>query len=207
MLTLRRTEDGRLHLVVRDRAHWGGQGVQTAVARESFTSTFFNVDEALQAATFQADWELEMIAKAAELVRATSESFVKLGVSDLPSSSLTSSRLTTTWSATCILYDPALSAAVYSLHLVNLPTHILDHFQNNKHFCIWVLCMVTTTTDGVSPQCKEYAAVRPYKYRNAWAKIRQIEHHSIHPPKCVTIRSSCPTSADTNCHYNPYTCR
>jgi hypothetical protein len=64
VLTLRRTEDGEVKFIwwfatmrtEEDKV----EGTQTAV--ESFTSSFVDVDEALQKATFQAD--REVIAKA-----------------------------------------------------------------------------------------------------------------------------------------------
>ena len=71
MLTLRRTEDGTVKFIWWFATVRTGEekveGTQTAV--ENFTSAFFDVDEALQMAKFQAD--REVIAKAVELVRET----------------------------------------------------------------------------------------------------------------------------------------
>ncbi|KAI0295140.1 hypothetical protein B0F90DRAFT_1638291 [Multifurca ochricompacta] len=73
MLTLRRTENGGVvkfiwwFVTVRREGEDKVEGTQTAV--ESFESSFFEVDEALRVATFQAD--RDVIARAVELVRAT----------------------------------------------------------------------------------------------------------------------------------------
>ena len=71
MLTLRRTEEGEVKFIWWFATVRTGEdkvdGTQTAV--ESFESAFFDVEKALQVATFQAD--REVIAKAVELVRAT----------------------------------------------------------------------------------------------------------------------------------------
>ena len=71
MLTLRRTEVGEVKFIWWFTTIRTGEdkveGTQTAV--ESFESRFFDVDEALLTAKFQAD--REVIAKAVELVRAT----------------------------------------------------------------------------------------------------------------------------------------
>ncbi|KAH9178050.1 hypothetical protein EDB89DRAFT_1844033 [Lactarius sanguifluus] len=71
MLTLRRTEDGVVKFIWWFATVRTGEdkveGTQTAV--ESFESAFFEVEEALRVATFQAD--REVIAKAVELVRGT----------------------------------------------------------------------------------------------------------------------------------------
>ena len=71
MLTLRRTEEGEVKFIWWFATVRTGEdkveGTQTAV--ESFESAFFDVDEALKVATFQAD--REVIARAVELVRAT----------------------------------------------------------------------------------------------------------------------------------------
>ncbi|SRR6266702_571029 len=71
MLTLRRTEDGVVKFIWWFATVRTGEdkveGTQTAV--ENFESAFFDVEEALRVATFQAD--REVIAKAVELVRAT----------------------------------------------------------------------------------------------------------------------------------------
>ena len=69
MLTLRHTEGGVVKFIWWYAAVRTGEekveGTQTAV--ENFESAFFDVDEALEVATFQAD--REVIAKAVELVR------------------------------------------------------------------------------------------------------------------------------------------
>ena len=71
MLTLRHTEGGVVKFIWWYAAVRTGEekveGTQTAV--ENVESEFFDVDDALQVATFQAD--REVIAKAVELVRAT----------------------------------------------------------------------------------------------------------------------------------------